>query len=83
MTGSKHGNRQSLTAQSFKTTALFLFNLTCTTLYTFLSPSLLFCSVAAGSLVINSSLKSIFHLCFNLPKGAGESGKSTIVKQMK
>lgn len=33
MTGSKHGNRQSLTAQSFKTTVLIFFNLTCTTLY--------------------------------------------------
>lgn len=84
MTGFKHGNRPSLTAQSFKTTVLvffFFFYLTWTTLNSL--SSLLFCSLAARSLVINSHLNSIFPLCFNLPKGAGESGKSTIVKQMK
>lgn len=78
VTESKQGNSNSkLLRQQL---CFLFFNLTCTTfVFTFLSSSLLFCSVAAGSLVIGSSLNSIF----NLPTGAGESGKSTIVKQMK
>lgn len=69
---SKHGIRPSLTAQSFKTRVLIFFFFFKSDLhhfiFPFLSSSLLFCSVAAASLVINSSLNSMFHLCFNLPK---------------